>query len=454
MNSLTADSLINLASHLGDSRDKQSYSQFSQTPLDRQSLEEAYKSWLPSKIARIFPEEMVREGRTIKIADEDAKPFTDFVSAVQAMKRLKEALIWGRLFGGGAVYMVIGNEDPKKPLNIETISPSNPLVSLVTFDRYDVDTVINEDPRAPNYLRPETYTFNADKIPIHWTRVLGPFDGYKLPNRLQKGNKGWGGSEVERVSSVVLQSLSVNASVASLVHRADSITVGIKGLLQKTQSTTKTQELARRFEIAAALISNNSFFLYDMDHEVPGQLKAELSAPGGLISEMMSLVASAVGAPVSRFFGTAPKGLNATGEGDRKDWQSVVRGYQVSDLGPELRRFDEIALRSVYGKEVDFEYEWNPLEQMSDLEIAEVRSKNADTDSKNVAMGAVMPSMVSHELASRGDYANLTPEWIAEQERAEAANEDEDELQEEGFEGSDPEGEGDTGKPTDRKPPR
>lgn len=440
----TTDSILNLASHLGDSRDKQAYTQFYQMDLDRGSLEEAYRSWLPNKIARIFPDEMVREGRTVKIADQDVDQYTKFLKGLKAMNALKFGLTWGRLFGGGGVYMVVGNEDPSKPLKLDTVGPSNPLVSLVDFDRWDVETKINEDPRAPNFMRPEMYRFHENDQWIHWTRILGPFDGYRLPNRMQKQNNGWGGSEVERVSSVVLQSLSVNASVASLVHRADCLTVGVKGLMQKTQSEAKTLELARRFEVAAALISNNSFFLHDLDSEVPGQLKAELAQAGGLISEMMSLVSSAVGAPVSRFFGTAPKGLNATGEGDRKDWQAVIKGRQVSDLDPEIIRLDAVATRSVYGSEVDIDYTWNPLEQMSDLELAEVRDKNADADTKYVAIGAVMPSMVSHELASRGEYSNLTEEWIAELEKDEAARDDEETEPV-------PPGEGDTGEQDDRE---
>lgn len=449
---MTLDSLVNLASHLGDARDKQSYSRFEQRELSKGELEEAYKSWLPHKVARIFPDDMTREGRDIKLDGEEVKPLIDKIEELQVLPRLGDGYTWGRLYGGGAVYMVIPGDDPQKALDLSRISLDNPITGLLAFDRYDVETVLNEDSKAPNFLRPESYRFTDTEVRIHWTRVLGPFDGYKLPNRMQKENQGWGGSEVERVSSALLQALSVNASVTSLVHRADALTMGVKGLLSKTANATKTAELVRRFEVLATLLSNNSFLVYDKDNEEPGNLQASLSAPSGVIAEMMSIASSAVGVPVSRFFGTAPKGLNATGEGDRKDYQASVVGKQKTVFDPALQRLDPVLLRSVYGKEVGMSYTWSPLEQMSDLENANTKNAEADAHSKYVTIGAVTRSMVSQELLNGEEYAALDEQFVKELGEAEGKIGDENGVgQEEASEGP-PEGkesQGDTGGPED-----
>lgn len=421
----TLDGLVNLMAHLGSARDKQAYSRFEYTEFSEAELTAAYRCWLPNKLANIIPEDMIREGRTVYVEDADPSEFADFAENVDILGNLATGYAWGRLYGGGAVYMVVGEEDPSTPLNLDTISPKNPLKALIDFGRWDVAVNLNENPRAPNYLRPEEYKFLGQTEWVHWTRVLGPFDGYRLPRREQQFAQGWGGSEVEKIAEVALQALSANASVASIMHRASALVMGVKGLLQKSASTSRTAELQRRFELAALMMSNNSFTLFDLENESPANMTTNLSGITTLISDFLSVVAAAADIPVSRFFGTAPKGLNATGEGDRRNYHMLLRGKQTRVFGPALRRLDPVVLRSVYGRDMIARYDWNPLEELSGLDQAQAASIQADTHQKYITMGVALPSMVARELQANDTYTAMTDEYVVGLEEIEGMRDDE-----------------------------
>jgi phage-related protein (TIGR01555 family) len=158
-------------------------------------------------------------------------------------------------------------------------------------------------------------------------------------------------------------------------------------------------------------------------------MKADLTAPGNILSDFLSLVAAAADIPVSRFFGTAPKGLNATGEGDRKNYHTAVRGKQMRVFDPLLRRLDPMLIRSAYGREVEYSYTWKPLEEQTPLEEAQEDNLVADKHNKYLSMGVVTPSMVARELQSTEEYAGIDEEYIQALEDIEM-NEDEPEEME------------------------
>lgn len=408
----TIDGLVNLMSHLGGARDKQAYSRFEYTPMAGAELTSAYRGWLANKLTNIIPEDMIREGRTVYVDDADSSEFADFAEDLDALGVLASAYGWGRLYGGGAAYMVVGEEDPAKPLNVDSVSPSNPLLSLIDFNRHDVQVRLNENPRARSYMRPEYYQFHGETTWIHWSRVLGPFDGYRLPRAEQRMAQGWGGSEVEKVSEVALQSLAANASVASLMHRSNSLVLGVKGLLQKTAKASSTAELQRRFEVASLMMSNNSFTLYDLDSEQPANMTLDLTAPTALMAEFLSIVSAAADIPVTRFFGTAPKGLNATGEGDRKNYNMMIAGKQRRVFGPALRVLDKLIVRSVYGRDLGVTSDWNPLETPSELEIAQAGNIRSSTHRAYLDMGVIVPSMVARELQADDTYTAMDDQFV------------------------------------------
>jgi hypothetical protein len=95
--------------------------------------------------------------------------------------------------------------------------------------------------------------------------------------------------------------------------------------------------------------------------------------------------------PVSLLFGRSPAGMNATGEGDKEIWHAQVKSYQTSVLQPLIERFVYLlSLQSEWrDKPSELTWEWANLEQLSDLQEADLRYKQAQADKIYIDANAV-----------------------------------------------------------------
>ena len=94
----------------------------------------------------------------------------------------------------------------------------------------------------------------------------------------------------------------------------------------------------------------------------------------------MTIVAGAADIPLTRLLGQSPGGLNASGEGDARNYYDRIRAMQELDIGPAMHILDECLIRSALGSRPDdVYYNWASLWQISDKERAEIGKIGADT---------------------------------------------------------------------------
>jgi hypothetical protein len=141
----------------------------------------------------------------------------------------------------------------------------------------------------------------------------------------------------------------------------------------------------------------------------------------------MQKVAGASGIPVTKFVGIAPAGMNATGESDMRNYYDMVAAYQETEWMPKLRHLDEIIAKSI-GYTGSLEFEFVPLQQLSESEQADVDLKVAQRDKNYWEMDAVKGSDIVAELAEKGTYTSIDSSRAEEmkKEEAEFAKEDEE----------------------------
>ncbi len=152
------DSLSNLAASLNAGKDKAAADSFFVFDLSRGQIDAMYRGdWLARKIVDIVPYDMVREWR--EWSGERAA-----VLAVEAAERrlnlrktVQRALTLGRLYGGAAVIIGTGEENPAalaSALEPETIGPGG-LKFLHAVSRWQLSTpLVNRDPLDPWFGEP------------------------------------------------------------------------------------------------------------------------------------------------------------------------------------------------------------------------------------------------------------------------------------------------------------
>ena len=111
------------------------------------------------------------------------------------------------------------------------------------------------------------------------------------------------------------------------------------------------------------------------------------------------LICSASSYPMTRLFGISPGGLNSTGDGDTYRYYDKVESEQKRKLLPILDR-----LTYIYSEWKNIERPkivFNPIEQMTEKEQAEIDEKKANTEKRKqetyqgyIDMGIMTPEIV------------------------------------------------------------
>lgn len=397
-----ADGLINVATGLGTQKSKRSFNKFGYSILnDWQQLDAAYQTnWLARQIVDVPAEDMTREWRVIKSQDAEAIRIEE--DRLRLPQHVNEALTWARLYGGAGILMIT-DQPLDKPLNLNRIKRGG-LKRLVVFDRFDMTalTLNTWNVLAENYLQPEFYTVRGGSQQIHWSHIARVL-GARLPRRQMLQTQGWGDSELRKCLDDIMDIVAAKDGIAELMQEANIDVITRDGL---TDDLASDQDAAiiKRYETFSLMKSAIQMALLDGDEKLD-RLTLNLSGVAPVIETFMTWISGAADIPVTRLFGTSAKGLNATGEGDMQNYFNGIRSKQNAILDPAVHYLDQVMLRSALGYyPEDFNYDWNPLEQPNNKEIAEADKIRADRDIAYLDAGVIQISQVQRNLQSLETY--------------------------------------------------
>lgn len=410
------DNLVNLVSGLGTSRDKRSSTSFEYNRRSQSDLGILYRNWLFGKVVDIPADDMTRKWRTPKAPSLSIEQLEDFAQAEKDLKvraAVNEALKWARLYGGSAIVMNVrdGLGELSDPLELNRVGKDS-LESLVVLDRYDLTCHgVNDRDVAENFRLPEFY-YLPRGVKIHHSRVIR-FEGFKLPwNEFQRNNY-WGGSVAERVYDEILNTKITTQSIASMIFEASVDVIGVKDLFKAIMTKQSLNNLITRFELANTTKSINKALIIDKDNESFQKVPTNFSALPNLISEFLSVVAAAADIPATRMLGQSAKGFSATGEGDLDNYYDMVSSKQETDLYDALGQLDAVLVPSVFGRPVDdWDFEFNPLQQMDEKEIAEINKMDTESARASYEAGAIKLSHWAALLQKKGTYPTLDSEYV------------------------------------------
>lgn len=399
---LSLDGLVNVVSGLGTGKGKREHNHFRADNLfGYQQWQAAYETnWIARQIVDIPADDMTREWRTIKCNDADAIRQEEDRLNVQAC--VNEALSWARLFGGAAI-LPLTNQDLERPFQPQIISKGG-VQRLLVFDRWDlIPHEINTwDVLADNYLQPEFYTLYQGSQKIHWTHFIR-FIGAKLPRRQRVLLQGWGDSELRKCLEDIKDTVSAKDGIAELMQSANVDVITRQGLSEELTSDQES-EIIDRYRLFDQMKSIINTALLDGDEKLD-RLTLNLSGVSQVIDTFMVWISGAACIPVTRLFGQSAAGLNATGEGDLKNYYDSIRSKQTTQLDRPMATLDAIMVRSALGTmPTDYNYDWNRLTQPNRKEDAEAKKTEAETDVILLDAGVVGRSQVMRRLEADEVY--------------------------------------------------
>jgi phage-related protein (TIGR01555 family) len=397
-----ADGLVNVVTGLGGQNSKRANNQWNYGILnDWQSLDASYQTnWISRAIVDVPAKDMTREWRSIK--SDGAEDVEALEQELCVPQQVEEALAWARLFGGSGILMLTG-QDLSKPMRINQVGKGD-LERLLVFDRWDLSahTINTWDVLAENYLQPEFYTLRGGSQQIHWSHVVR-FYGERLPRRWMQHTQGWGDSVLRKCIDDVADMVAAKDGIAELMQEANVDLIKREGLSDDL-TTDQDEAILKRYQLFRMMKSNIQMALLDGD-ETYDRKTLNLSGVAPIIEQFITWISGAARMPVTKLFGTAAKGLNATGEGDLNNYYDDIRSWQKSSLSMSMRYLDQVLVRSALGNfPSSFDYVWNPLAQADIVQTAQAQLLNAQRDAVYLESTVTTKSQVQRNLQSNETY--------------------------------------------------
>lgn len=403
------DGWFNLLASMGGNNDRRSRTSYSGGALlTEKDLENLYRfNGFAKKIVDLPAFEMTREW--VDIENDPENHGLKKLEKLNAKQALRDACKWGSLYGGALVVMGIDDggllEQPVNEKGIRNVD------WLRVYDRHQVSWTtadVSQNPESLYFGEPEYYTISAytagAMFRVHASRVLIHY-GTDIPERARVANNGWGDSVLQAVYDELRDYGIIKSSSVSIVQDFVQTLLQIENLAELIASGQE-DIVKKRLELIDLSRSVNNTILLDKGEDFSKQASS-VTGLADLIGQFALALAGVTSIPVTKLFGQAPAGLNATGEADIRNFYDEMSSRQEDVLQPMLQKLHRYIMLSRDGEykgkiNPDAKICFVPLWQLSEKEDAEYKHTIAKTDEIYVKNGVLSPEEVTVNRFTNG----------------------------------------------------
>ena len=296
------------------------------------------------------------EFKTDELSKEEKYKIKEYMEEHDFIEKFKNSIKWSRLFGGGALIIMTG-DDMERPLELSELKDKP--IEFVDVDLWELYYGENKDPNdlrdfnTGNFekllYRPEIYNYYDMKI--HKSRVFR-MEGRRAPSFVRPRLRGWGFSVLETIIRGFNQYLKgVNATFEML----DEVKVDVYSINNFAMSLMSPQgEKAVRKRIMLANQLKSFLNALVLDKNDSYESKGHSSSFSGLAEVMKEIryqIASDLRMPLSKIFGIASSGFSS-GEDDIKNYNTMIETEIRSKVRNNLVKLYKIMAAIVLGKEI------------------------------------------------------------------------------------------------------
>lgn len=369
---------------------------------------------LGARIVDLLPEDMMKQGWHYVFENEKegfdnySKIYNHVFKEIRANYKITQALKWARLYGGALILLgVYDGESLDQPLNLNKIKNFENLKIIPRNNVMYGTMEFQMNPELPHYGQVEYYpvTFYTGRQyqmqRVHYSRVI-EIKGIEIPSSeaslIPMEFRYWGLSVFQRIQDRLKE---LGSSFSSLANLLNELTIGkykYKDLAQIMSSDDGGELVQKRLQAMDLMKSVFHSVLLDTDESFERDTLS-FSGVSDVMYQFMMMTSAATGYPMTKLFGISPGGLNSTGEADMYQYYDMVKAKQETELLPIIERLVKII--SEWQNIPEPEIVFNPLEQMTEKEQAELEAKKADSEYKKmqtyqgyIDMGIMSPEIV------------------------------------------------------------
>lgn len=392
------------------------------------------------KITCTIAKEMTRKWLKLKSVGEGEDKAEKLAKLEAAMIKFKVRAAFRKMaehdgfFGRGQIYIdvrkpggVAASEDPAELQTPLVLSPAKiKKDSLIGFrvvePMWTYPGLYNStNPLAKDYYKPSTW-YVMGKI-VHDSRFVMMISR-PVPDML-KAAYSFGGISMSQLARPYIDNwLRTRDSVSDLVH-SFSIT-GLETDLATllAPDLTGTGDILKRVQLFNQLRDNRGLMVTNKETEGFFQLNTPLSGLDHLQAQSQEQMASVASIPLVKLLGITPSGLNASSDGEIRVFYDDIHAEQENTFRDQMKRLLDVLQLNEFGEiDPDITFEFEPLFQLSSLELANQRKADADTDAVLIENGVITAEEARARLAADKDapYAALE---VTDEDAADDAGEE------------------------------
>ncbi len=333
---------------------------------------------------------------------------------MQLTDKLERVLQYERAYGGGALLLGVKDnagslELPLDPARVRELS------YLTTLEKRElVPETWYTDPFAPKFGEPKLWRVTPTapggsdgiSVLVHESRLL-IFGGVRVSRSMQNGtHSGFGDSVITRMYNVLRDFQSAWGGVGNMLQDFSVAVHKIVGLAELVASDNleAIQGRIKAIHLSRSIMRTT---VIDAEEEFQRHTTSITGLPD-LLSQFGTRLAAAAGMPVTRLMGTSPKGLNATGEHDLDNYYDRISDHQRKTTA-KIEYLIRILMASLdYKEPVAWGIQWRPLEQESNLEKAQARKVQAETDAILIDRGMASAEEIAVSRYGGDEYSYET----------------------------------------------
>lgn len=453
---LTTDAFQNVLARLGHGTPN--LLEGTEYPLTRltqnyQLMNSLYRShWIVRRIIDTIPEDMTRNWITIttQMAPDEIRRLDKIWRVRKVKQKTLQGLKWARLYGGAVgLAMIEGHQDIlDQPLDFDMIMPGS-FKGVMILDRWSgvyPSSELVDDIDDTEFGLPKFYQVTMDEgqtMNVHHSRIVR-FIGRELPYWEKLAEVHWGASEIEVVFDELKKRDNTSWNIAQLIFLANLRVLKIGDLGQDLAiADARVQaDIYNTLQAQNILMSNMGMYLLGKDDDFATH-QYSFGGLNDIYESFMLDIAGACQMPVTKLFGRAPAGMNATGESDMENYYETVQQAQETYLAPVLDKLLPIMCMSEFGAVPDdIDYIFNPIRTPSDKDVAELVEKKTNSIINLYSAGIIGQKTSLKELKQMSDttgmFTNITDEDIENADDSTHPGEllPEGDLDDDGFMGS------------------
>ena len=258
-----------------------------------------------------------------QLSEDDCKEVIQYIQENNWFEKFKQALKWGRLFGGAGLFINV-NQNPESELRLDLIKQGDK-VDLYPCDRWELNFQARGDINAQNLIDPQGNSktpYNLYGKAIHYSRVL-KIKGKEAPSLSRLQLMGWGMSEVERLIRSLNGYLKNQDLIFELLDEAKLDVYKIDGFNDALGQTGGTHKITKQIALSNSVKSYLNALVLDKEDEYD-QKQMSFSGLPEMNKQNKENIASDLRMPITKLFGISSAGFNS-GEDDIENYNSMLK---------------------------------------------------------------------------------------------------------------------------------